>query len=743
MAFSTDNRHLAAADFDGHIRLWDVISGHTQHTDIRCNWPLAAIKFSSDLNLLIFVTKKGTIQYWERLKNVFQEIASLHRHAPRAIQKILTGLWLEWATFSPCMQLLTYKTMDNPSVQIWNFVTDMKVFIGRDRKRRGKRHNTGLVRFSPDSRLLSSVYDELLTIWDVRTGELMLSLKHNHPVDAIALSPCGRIIASSARESIELWDLRSGASKAILIEDGTVGALAFSPDGSLLASHEHPWDATKAQDYLVSNGASQCITKIALSPDGQLVGSASRDNTIRIWDVSTLLPRWRSVCDAQDILELCFSSDSKLLASLSEDRQLYIWDVISPAPSEAPQGSASISDVAYSPDGQTAATTDWPEFGGEVALRETVNGTYLRTLDSTGNLVKGDEIERRWSMKPRKPFGGGSEIVATPDPAVFFQPHDFMNDDRPFSRITFSPDGHSVAAIRSPGSLYIWETSTGRQQQWFSNNSRVKKIIFSPDSQLIALLVDFRVLLWRVNTSKPLHTLSVEAKTAEFSSDGSSLVLAGTELTIWDVATGFRQHTLGDLERDPTALCVSSDGKMIAVSSRDQLLRLWSVTSNAARHFVSSLKETVTTMAFASDGKALATASEHGLIRLWDTSSGAQSGWIIRQEGIIRDIRLLPNELIVLVSDPPTFLKLWNDIKLRIYRYRTPSISVEQVLGRITCNIGLRCNGNWIVQGLENLLWVPPQYRPTDGSVKAWVSQDPATIFIGSVSGHVIKFQCL
>nr|RBQ96757.1 hypothetical protein FVER53263_20545 [Fusarium verticillioides] len=188
------------------------------------------------------------------------------------------------------------------------------------------------------------------------------------------------------------------------------------------ASHEHLWDATKAQDHLVSNGASQCITKIALSPDGQLVGSASRDNTIRIWDVSTLLPRWKSVCDAEGILELCFSSDSKLLASLSEDRQLYIWGVISAAPSEAPQGSASISDVAYSPDNQTAATTDWPEFGGEVALRETVTG---RVTCSIGLRYNGDWIAQGsenllWVPPQYRPTDGSFKGWVSRDPATIF-----------------------------------------------------------------------------------------------------------------------------------------------------------------------------------------------------------------------------------------------------------------------------------------------------------------------------------
>ncbi|KAF5566266.1 G beta WD-40 repeats containing protein [Fusarium napiforme] len=591
-----------------------------------------------------------------------------------------------------------------------------------------------------DSRLLAVVYIGKLTIWDVGMRAQKLSLQHHHPVDAIAFSPCGRIIASSARERIQLWDLQTGVSGTTLIEDGTVSALAFTPDGSTLASPQHLWDTAKPREYHSIDSDSQCITRIVSSPDGQRLASVSRDTTIRIWNALTLAPQW-VLPNTRDILELSFSADSNLLASLSKDQKLSIWSMCS---GEATGFFNSISDVAYSPDGQIVVSAYWIEFGGEVALWEAATGRHLRVLDRARTFVAGKETGPRTETKLRNVSGGHSATLPNPEPAVFFHAGELMSNTTRYFSLMFSPDGQIVAAIRPTGSLYLWDTSTGRQRRGLPIDSAVNKLLFSPDSQLIAALGETEVFLWHVTASEPPKVLEIQAEAAEFFSGGNLLVVAGpADVTVWDVATGSRQHTHGDLNGRPIALCVSSDGRMIGVSSNRQVVRVWNIASYPETHFTLRQKETVTAMAFSPDGKFLATASEHGLVRLWDTSSGTQLGWTIRQEGLIRGIKVLPDELIVSVSDFPPFFNLWNDMKLRTHRYRTANTTTERLLDQLPYDIGLRYDGDWIMQGSENLLWVPPQYRPTYGRVKGWTSRNSATIFIGSVSGRIVRFQCV
>ncbi|SCO19761.1 uncharacterized protein FFE2_14444 [Fusarium fujikuroi] len=745
IAFSADSRHLAAADSNRFIRLWDVKSGHVQQIAIGYIEEPIAINFPSDINLVVSVSQNGTVQYWERLKNAYQEIVSKRRtvtkdsnlrtsrNRRRSHGHCTTQVRLLLATLSPCMQLLAFQSVDAFCVQIWNFATYAQKSPVKETYLTFTSGSPFPIRFSPDSRLLAIVHAKVLNIWDVETSAQKLSLKHDHHIDAITFSPCGRTIASSAREKIQLWDLQTGVLKTTLIEDGTVSALTFAPDGSTLASPQHLWDVTKPREYRLSSGDGECITRLVSSPDGRLLASASRDKMIRIRDTSSLMRQRMVLWDGKDILKFSFSPDSKFLASFSEDKQLCIWSMMSGARQET--FPSSISDVVYSPDGQSVATTYWLQFGGELALWEADTGQCLHILDGTRMFVEDKEIRLRGEKKLREPLRAQWTFANT-EPAV--------RNTTGYSGPIFSPDGNSLAAIRPKGSLDLWDISTGRQREWCPIDSNVIKILFSPDSQLIAALGRSEVFLWRITASEPPKSLGIKARTAEFCSSGDLLVVAGSEVTIWDVATGSHQHTLGDVEGIPMVLCVSPNGRQIAVSWNSQFVRVWNhVSSLAESHFTLIQQETVTTMAFSSDGKFLAIGSEQGTIRVWDTSSGTQTRWTIRQEGLIRSIRVLPDELIVSVSDIPPFFNLWNDMKLRIHRYRTTTFTTEESLEQFPDDSGLRYDTDWIKQGSENILWVPPQYRPTDGSVAGWICQNSATIFIGSVSGHVIRFQCV
>ncbi|KAF4439076.1 ankyrin [Fusarium acutatum] len=290
MAFSADSCLLAAADSDGYIRLWDMKSGQNQQISIGCDRQLTAISFSSDLNLVISVSENRRVQYWERLENVYQEIVSKRRTIPinsyvqtvrRISRKSMTGeLRLERAAFSPCMKFLAYQIIDHSRMRVFSLATSSPQPSMRQSIRLSGILSNRLFGFSTDTRLLASVFDSVLDIWDVRTGAHKWSLKHDHPVDAIAFTPSGKVIASSARERIQLWDLETGISKITVIEDGNVSTLAFTPDGLTLASPQQLWDITKSQEYHSSGRDSQCITRIVSSPDGKLLASASRDKTI-------------------------------------------------------------------------------------------------------------------------------------------------------------------------------------------------------------------------------------------------------------------------------------------------------------------------------------------------------------------------------------------------------------------------------------------------------------------------------
>jgi WD40 repeat protein len=65
--------------------------------------------------------------------------------------------------------------------------------------------------------------------------------------------------------------------------------VAFSPDGRRLASASRGntvklWDAATGQEVLTLKGHTSAVTSVAFSPDGRRLASASQDSTVRVWD---------------------------------------------------------------------------------------------------------------------------------------------------------------------------------------------------------------------------------------------------------------------------------------------------------------------------------------------------------------------------------------------------------------------------------------------------------------------------
>src|SRR5262249_8235918 len=135
--------------------------------------------------------------------------------------------------------------------------------------------------------------DETVRIWNpAAMMELHVLKGHRGAVQVVAWSPDGLALASSCSKcTIRVWDPSSGQQRfAIEFLPSRIPSLAWSANGRTLAScagtpFVRIWEAGKHVSVL--KGHSGSVWRVASSPDGAKLASASEDGTIRIWDLQT------------------------------------------------------------------------------------------------------------------------------------------------------------------------------------------------------------------------------------------------------------------------------------------------------------------------------------------------------------------------------------------------------------------------------------------------------------------------
>src|SRR5437588_124684 len=107
--------------------------------------------------------------------------------------------------------------------------------------------------------------------------------------------------------------------------------LVLAGSGSVNSAQPASRSITKNQqentpELILQTGHTQGITSLSFSPDGNLLASASNDNTIKIWDVTTGRELRTYARHKNLALSVAWSSDGGRVASGDCDTKIHIWD---------------------------------------------------------------------------------------------------------------------------------------------------------------------------------------------------------------------------------------------------------------------------------------------------------------------------------------------------------------------------------------------------------------------------------
>jgi WD40 repeat protein len=410
-------------------------------------------------------------------------------------------------------------------------------------------------------------------------------------------------------------------------------------------------------------GHQASVNAVALTPDGRLALSTSKDQLLILWDLETGQQLRTLSGHTDQVNGVAIFGDGRRAISASIDRTLKIWDL------ETGQLQTSLTGhemgvwaVAVTPDGAWA-----------------VSGS----LDGTGAV---------WSL------GSGKRLCS------------LTGHGGPVMGVAVSSDGRRAITASDDGTLLVWDLRNGRDARLLSSHRSgggIRAVALSADGSLaLSASTDRSLVLWDVAQVGQLgvfrgHTADVVDVRWLTSDLAISASLDGS-LMIWDVERGESLCTLVGHSAGVTSVAVSADGRRAVSTSRDKTLKVWSLERALegrgrkpglarSQSGPAETRAALRYLAVSNNGRWAAAAGTDGSIQLWSLESGSRVRSIAGHAG--RDSELAEVREIRISDDGRWPVTVSNNGWVTVWDIESGEVAVHCHCGATCSSIALSGDG--------------------------------------------------
>jgi WD40 repeat protein len=470
--------------------------------------------------------------------------------------------------------------------------------------------------FTPDGSRLSAITGETTAeVYNATDGVLLETVKKEgwwflvdwrvvHLAPTGAQSADGKIVVVADDKQFKLHAFVYRATGRELLgkmalhgngdsTDYTASRVALSPDGQLLATSEASGSVSV---WMVGNLGKPLSTiqahhggywskhAFAWSPDSHTLYSAA-DNTVVALDATTgtqlrVLSGFNSLMG-----QVMWSADGQRVIAAQGDH-LGAWDVASRLPVQAAflttdekgsWGWTSVTDMIPSPAGDLLAAADW----SGVTLHN------ASTLEPVRRLQTGRRIVALAFSPDGKLLatGGNSPFVNIWDVTTGKARMDLLGtpDNSFIAALAFSLDGAKLYALEGNGLLRQWNLSTGNSTSAQTPAPRVN-YYYDPAIHPVARLVasergEGGLDVSNIDTGQTAYNLKVRfPRSIVINQQGNRLAaIVGNTVKIWDLNSGSPLADYSGHTRQIADIAFSPDGSRLASSSLDGTVKIWPV----------------------------------------------------------------------------------------------------------------------------------------------------------------------
>jgi WD40 repeat protein len=605
---SPDGKVAVTGSRFGTVTIWRAPaanSGTPDWTQINViNMPegdtVSAMAFSHDGKLLATVGQGGYVFIWQTPSGLFAGDSTS-----------AVGQPLNSVAFDPVNPDLIVTAGNDGYARVINVTTGKQA--GKPFGTRGSALYAAS--FSPDGkRIVTAGWTGYAQLWNAADhNKIGGTFGYGNPMSSAEFSRTGKEILTSENDGFsDTWDATK-TTPAFVQSFQEPGSnvphdAVFSPDGNTVITAgtdgtAREWGASTGNRLLAFAGHSGPIYSMAFS--GTELITASSDGTSKIWDAEPveqrgLLPGTSS----QTIYTATFDPVNPHIVATANGAQVSIWNTSNPAAARSVlpvPGAASV------------------EFSAEFSS----DGKFLVTA--------GGKKAQIWRMSDL------SQPVAVLDTATC--PN--MTTGTPtLDAATFTHDGSLIVTADKDGSACVWKVGTGARVQVFTEpagtnggvaggvgvgSSPMRWAVFSPDGKhVLTSSDDGTARLWDVSSGRQLQVFSEPSgevvNDAWFSPNGAWIVTASDDGTarIRDAATGALLQTLTGLDRNPVYNAAFSPNGQLVVTCSGSAAIIWSAqTGQQLTEF--QYGNTLSDCEFSPDGSQVVTGGVDGQTRIFST----------------------------------------------------------------------------------------------------------------------------
>ncbi|WP_069471129.1 PKD domain-containing protein [Candidatus Marithrix sp. Canyon 246] len=324
------------------------------------------------------------------------------------------------------------------------------------------------------------------------------------------------------------------------------------------------------------NGHENGVKSIAISNSGQLAISASKDQTVKVWDINSGTELRTCYGHNNDVTSISFSPDGNQAISGDLDGTIILWDINTCQVLHNFSNESEVKSVAWSP-----------------------NNAYILSAHDN-NMVK------LWDTNTKQ------EIRT------------FIGHTDQISDVSFSPDSSKALSTSKDTTIKLWDVATGQEIRTFTGHTKwVVSAAFSSDGVfVISSSWDNTIRRWNIQTgTHRVYSDQTWVLDVSFFLDSNYALSGGKDQTLklWDLNAGKSLCTLKGHKGTITSVAVSKTSNILLSGSSDKTLKQWQACKIPPKADFSYSKKSMTVTLDASASKAV---NGNIIEYKWSTSDG-------------------------------------------------------------------------------------------------------------------------